>query len=230
MADEKKKGSAPAKKKRDPNQPVPKPKKKKSSLILKVLASGVIGILLVWMSLFSIEVGKVPTSWDGDDWSAFLSFSRKQLEEAKEKVEQVDWQELRDKVTAKTKELWEKAPDLEANLEKALAELRGEKPGARVDEKTGATPAAAIAPTDLELGLQDMQQAMRAYKKTMNNQGNDQAQLKKSKKLFMSAQDHLTKAHAQAEDKGESAQAAEIEGYIQQCNIYLEDCSKRQTL
>lgn len=228
MSDEKKKAP---KKKRDPNQPVPKPKKKKSSLILKVLVSGVLGILLVWMSLFSIEVGKAPTSWSGDDWSSFMSFSRKQLEDAKEKVEQVDWKELSEKVTAKTKELWEKAPDLEKSLERTLAKLRGdEQPAARVDEKTGATPAAAIQPTELELGCEDLRQAIGTYKKTMNSSGNDQAQLKKAKKQFQSAQDHLTKAHAEAEQKGDSAQAAEIEGYIQSCNVYLEDCSKRQTL
>lgn len=229
MADDKKKAP---KKKRDPNQPTPKPKKKKSGLILKVLLSGAIGLVSVWMALYSMQLGKPPTSWDGDEWDGFLSFSKQQIEEAKQKAENVDWDALKDKVTAKTKELWSKAPELEASLEKTLARIRGEKPAARVDSKTGPmeTPAAAIEPTDLELGCEAMRDATRAYKKSTTSEGNDQAQLKKAKKLFQKAQDHLTRAHAQSEQAGDETQTAEIEGYIQQCNIYLEDCSKRETL
>ena len=32
------------------------------------------------------------------------------------------------------------------------------------------------------------------------------------------------------EASGDAASQSEIEGYLQQCNVYLEDCSKRQTL
>jgi hypothetical protein len=230
MADDKKKAP---KKKRDPNQPTPKPKKKKGGLILKVLLSGAIGLVSVWMALYSMQLGKAPNSWDKNEWNGFLTFSKQQIEDAKAKVEKVDWEGLKDKVTAKTKELWSKTPELEASLEKTLARIRGDKPAEkRVDSKTGPvdTPAAAIEPSDLEIGCEAMRDATRAYKKSMTTEGNDQAQLKKAKKLFRKAQDHLTRAHAQSEQAGDETQTAEIEGYIQQCNVYLEDCSKRETL
>tara|TARA_R110002072_G_scaffold143944_1_gene290030 strand:- start:40 stop:735 length:696 start_codon:yes stop_codon:yes gene_type:complete len=231
MADDKKK----APKKRDPNQPTPKPKKKKSGLIMKALLSGTIGLVSVWMALYSMQIGKAPTSWSNDEWSGFLTFSKQQVEEAKSKVEKVDWEALKGKVTAKTKELWSKTPELEASLEKTLARLRGDTPaktGERVDSKTGAmkTPAAAIEPSDFVIGCEAMRDATRAYKKVMTAEGSDQAQLKKAKKLFRKAQDHLTRAHAQSQQGDDPGQTAEIEGYLQQCNVYLEDCSKLETL
>jgi len=231
MADSKKK----APKKRDPNQPTPKPKKKKSGLIMKVLLSGTIGLVSVWMALYSMQLGKAPTSWSNDEWSGFLTFSKQQIEDAKSKVEKVDWEALKGKVTAKTKELWSKTPELEASLEKTLARLRGDKPaktGERVDSKTGTmeTPAAAIEPSDFVIGCEAMRDASKAYGKIMTPDGSDQAQLKKAKKLFLKANEHLSRAHAQSERDGDAAQTAEIEGYIQQCNVYLEDCSKLQNL
>lgn len=229
MADDKKK----APKKRDPNQPTPKPKPKKGGLIAKALLSGAIGLCSVWMALYSMQLGKAPTSWDKAEWQGFLTFSKQQIQEAKAKVENVDWEALKDKVTAKTKELWSKTPELEASLDKTLARIRGGKSTSpdRVDSKTGPgqTPAAAIEPTDLELGCEAMRQATRTYKKSVTKNGNDQAQLKKAKKLFRKAQDHLMRAHTQAEQAGDP-DVAEIEGYIQECNVYLEDCSKRETL
>ena len=223
------------KKKRDPNQPTPKPKKKSGGLIMRVIVSGVIGLVGVWMALYSMQLSKAPTSWSKDEWSGFVTFSMDQVKEAKAKVEKVDWDALKDKVTAKTKELWAKSPELEKSLERTLARIRGEKEaktGERVDSKTGAgQPAAVIQPTDLELGCEALREATQLYtKKTVTAEGVNQAELKKAKKLFQKAQDHLSRAHAQAQTANDEGLAAEIEEYIQQCNQYLEDCSKLAVL
>ncbi|MGE0709505.1 MAG: hypothetical protein AB7T09_16125 [Planctomycetota bacterium] len=222
MADTKKKPAQ----KRDPNQPTPKPPKK-SKLIPKLLVSAVVVILLTWMGMYSVQVEKGPWDWEGSDWTGFLTFSRQQVEEARKKVEEVDWDAVKDKVTAKTKELWNRVPELEQKLEQKLAQLRGDKQDGETKKSGSAEPVAASAqPSHLQLGCEKLQLAIRSYKKSMNSQ----AELKKAKQLFQEAQDLLTKAHEEAEKAGDEQGATEIEGYLQQCNVYLEDCSKRETL
>ncbi|MBL4845418.1 MAG: hypothetical protein JKY65_07830 [Planctomycetes bacterium] len=219
--------------KKKSDQPTPKPKKKKGGLIMRVIVSGAIGLIGVWMALYSMQLGKSPHTWDKDEWKGFLSFSKQQVEEAKAKVEKVDWDALKDKITAKTRELWAKTPELEKSLDRTLARIRGEKKsGERVDSKTGSeTPAAVIEPSDLEVGCEALRDGTRAYRKSVKENGTvDQGELKRAKKLLQKAQDYLERAHEQAKDADDEGLAAEVEGYIQQCNVYLEDVSKRETL
>lgn len=222
MADKSKK----PKPKRDPNQPTPKPPKKRSP-IPKLILSAAVVILATWMTMYSAQVGRGPWDWSGDDWSGFLTFSKAQVEAAKKKVQEVDWEKVKDKVTAKTKELWHKVPELEQKLEAKLAQLRGDKQQqAEGKAPTQGTPPAVVEPTTLERGCETFRMGIRHYKQSMDDQG----ELKKAKALFHEARELLEKAHGEAEAKGDTAQATEIEGYIQQCQIYLEDCSKREVL
>ena len=226
MADKSKSKKSKPKPKRDPNQPTPKPPKKRSP-IPKLLLSATFVILATWMTMYSAQLGRGPWDWEGDDWSGFLTFSKGQVEAAKKKVAEVDWEKVKDKVTAKTKELWNKVPELEQKLEAKLDQLRGGKQK-KVEGKgpQDGLPAAVVEPTTLERGCETFRMGIRHYKQSMDSQ----AELKKAKKLFLEARELLEKAYGEAEAEGDTAQATEIEGYIQQCQIYLEDCSKRETL
>ena len=229
MSDDDKAKKATGKRKRDRNQPTPKPKKR--SKVPGLIVGAVLSVLLLWVGLYSAEVGKAPTSWTSEEWSGFLTFSEQQVAEARRNVEQIDWDSLGAKITAETKQLWEKVPDLEQKLEQKLAELRGtrqEAPAggapAKADDEQKAPAAVPAQPTSLELGCEALREAIGHYRKSMN----DQDKLRAAKKEFRAAQVHLEAAYAEAE--GDPAQQAEIEGYLMQCNTYLEDCSKRETL
>src|SRR5688500_16119952 len=107
--------------KRDPNQPVPKPR---GSLLKKALylsIGGCLSIVLLWGALYSTQIGKTPNDWSSEEWSGFLTFSKQQVDEARQNVESVDWNALKDKVTEKTKELWNDVPAWEQKLEAKLA-------------------------------------------------------------------------------------------------------------
>ena len=69
------------KQKRDPNQPVPKRPKKKT-LVLKVLLLGALLLVGVWGGLYSVQLGRGPWGWSGEDWSGFATFSQEQVSEA----------------------------------------------------------------------------------------------------------------------------------------------------
>lgn len=246
MAD--KKDTGPAKRpKRDPNQPTPKAGKRSvGALAIKLLLGGVVAVLILWTGMYSAEIGRGPWEWTPEDRSGFLTFSRAQVDEARANVESVDWDKLKDKLTAKSRELWNDAPAWEQKLEAKLAQLRGTgapqppkgaEPATATDGTTPATstdaatktPQAAVTarePTSLERGCEAMSEGMRHYKKSMGSQ----AELKKARAKFREAYTQLEAAHGQALARSDQAQASEIEGYLQQCNVYLEDCSKRETL
>src|SRR5690606_30169941 len=117
-----------------------------------------------------------------------------------------------------------------------LAQLRGggaPAPAATPADATDAStppPQPAVVepatPSSLELGCEAFREGIRHYKKSMNSQD----ELRRAKGKFREAYTHLEAAYAQAEEKGDQALMNEIEGYLQQCNVYLEDCSKRETL
>lgn len=124
---------------RDKNQPTPKPAKKGGvgALALKALLAGATAIVVLWMGLYSVEVGKGPWAWSGAEWSGFVTFSRKQVDDAREQVEQVDWAALGDKITEKTHQLFDDAPEWEKKLEAKLAQLRGGEGGSSTGPGTG---------------------------------------------------------------------------------------------
>lgn len=242
MADKNDTGAA-KRPKRDPNQPTPKAGKRSVvALALKLAIGAVVAILTVWTGMYSVEIERGPWAWTPEDRAGFLSFSRAQVDEARQNVESVDWDALKNKITAKSRELWNDAPAWEQKLEAKLAQLRGggaAKPtdGAATTDGTPdatsteatKTPQAAVPapePTSLERGCDAMRDGIRSYKKSMNSQ----AELKRAKAKLREAYTHLEAAHAEAQGRGDQAQASEIEGYLQQCNVYLEDCSKRETL
>lgn len=247
MADKKDTGSA-KRPKRDPNQPTPKAKRSVAALAIKLGLGALVAVLTLWTGMYSAEIGRGPWEWTPEDRSGFLTFSRQQVDEARANVESVDWEGLKDKITAKSRELWNDAPAWEQKLEAKLAQLRGTSapqppkgatetptttdgttPTTTATDSATKTPQAAVPaaePTSLERGCDAMRAGIGHYKKSMNSQ----AELKKAKAKLREAYTHLETAHNQALAKGDQAQASEIEGYLQQCNVYLEDCSKRETL
>lgn len=227
--------------KRDPNQPLPKPKKR-GRLVAKVLVGGVLLLVGVWGALFYMEKGRMP--WD--DPGEFANFSRDQVNEA---VASVDWEALKGKITAQTRKLYESVPDLERKLDATLARLRGGQageagqPGAEGAAATGGEggqPAAVVQnarPSTYEQGCQSLRDAMQTYKRSVPSGKGDrrsdaelQRELKSAKGQFEKARDQLEKAHGEAEAAGDQTLVNEIEEVLMQCNTYLEDCSKRQTL
>lgn len=225
--------------KRDPNQPLPKPKKR-GGLILKVAVGGGLLLVTVWGGLFYLEKGRMP--WE--DPSGFANFSQDQVNDA---VASVDWESLKGKITEQTRKLYESVPALEQKLDATLARLRGAngQPGegqtAAAPTEGGEQPAAAMVqnarPSTYELGCQTLRDAIQVYKRSVPNGKGDkrseaemQRELRSARGEFEKARDQLEKAHGEAEARGDEAQVTEIEEVLMQCNTYLEDCSKRQTL
>lgn len=218
--------------KRDPNQPLEKPKKRRF-LLVKLAVAGLMILNTTWMSLYSFDIGRGPWAWSREDWTGFVTFSKQQASDASEavraQVAEIDW-----------KELWDRATALEDQLEEKLAELRGKRQQPNATAPAGATatearpegeeaaPAAIPAPepSAYEQGLEAMREGIRHYKKSNDSQ----AELKKAKASFRAAYDHFEAAIAEAQDRNDEQRAVEVEGYLQQCNLYLEDCSKREIL
>lgn len=222
---------APQRKRRDPNQPLPKPHKRKG-VLLKLLVGGATAVLLLWVSLYSAQLGRAPWAWSGEDFAGFLTFSRAQVDEARKQVEAVDWEALASKITERTRELWDKVPDLEARLEAKLAELRGQGQGGGAAptpaEGEASPPPTAVAPGSarLEQGCLAFREGIRHYRKSMDSQ----VELKQAKARFQEAQDHFGAAYQEAEQAGDAEAQAEAEGYLMEVQTYLQDCSKRETL
>ncbi|MCO5167265.1 MAG: hypothetical protein M9894_13005 [Planctomycetes bacterium] len=218
--------------KRDPNQPFPRAQGGSLSRRLLVLVVGGAGVVaLALVGLYSVHLGRPPWDWSEVDRAGFVDYSKTQVDEARAQVESIDWAALKDTITEKTRALWDQVPAWEQKLDKKLSDLRGGEaaPAAQGAAAAGPATTAAVeppAPTRLELGCEAFREGIRHYKKSMNSQ----AELKRAKEKFRAAYDHLEAAHAQAEAKGDAAQADEIEGYLQQVNVYLEDCSKREVL
>jgi len=211
--------------KRDPNKPFPKPKARKT-VVLKFAVAATTVVLITWMGLYSAKVGKPPWAWDEQERTGFVDYSKDQIEEARANV--------RDQLKNVD---WDKLVQIEDKLQKKLAELRAKRgakagagdPGATTTPETAGAegqPAAVVEPTELELGCDALQMGIRHYKKS----GKSQSELRKAKGLFHEAREHLEKAYNKADADGDAAAASEIEGYMMQCNVYLEDCSKREIL
>jgi hypothetical protein len=69
-----------------------------------------------------------------------------------------------------------------------------------------------------------MKDAIAVYRKSVKSQ----VELKRAKGMFHTASKHFEAAHAEATASGDETAVREIEGYMQQCNMYLIDCSKRE--
>jgi hypothetical protein len=223
--------------KRDPNQPFPKAKGGLLKKVLLLAVSGVVVIVVTWAGIYSAQIGKLPHEWSEADQQGFADYSKSQLDEAKKNVESVDWNALKDKITETTKQLWDDVPKWEQKLDAKVAQLRGDRaPATTTAPKpattTGAAPSTEAAPpaaavpaeaSEFEKGCVAMKDAIAVYRKSVNSQ----AELKRAQAKFHVASKHFEKAHAEAEAKKDEPALLEIEGYMQQCNMYLIDCSKR---
>jgi hypothetical protein len=216
-----------ARPKRDPNRPVPKPKKRKGILV-KAIGSGVVAILGIWLAMYSVQVGKAPWDWGEEERAGFKDFAQAQVEEAKENIENIDWGKLGEK----TKKLWNDVPDLEAKLEAKLASLRAKKSKQQPavtspaeDGADGEATAGEASPAEsdaFEQGCEAMRLGAGHYRKGVR----DQAELRKARKRFEEAAEHFETAHGQARARGDQQAVQEIEGWMQENQTYLYDCVK----
>lgn len=217
-----------APRKRDPNKPLPKPKKK-ASVVWKFLASGLTVVLVSWMGLYSVDVGRAPWSWSGDDWSGFLTFSQGQVEKAVEQAGNVDWEGLADYVTAETKKLYNKIPAWENKLDDRIAKLeQAEQEPAAADE-----PAEEAEPSAYMLGCTEFREGIREYKAAFAQGASRSTQkqgLAKAKAKFERAQEHFEVAEQEAQAAGDQPRLAEIEETREECGRYLYDCVKLDKL
>lgn len=217
---------------RDPNQPTPKPARRGGlASAIKLAIGGAVVLAVGFAALYSVQIGRPPWQWSSEDQQGFVDYSKAQVDEARAQVENVDWAALKDKITAKTRQLWDQAGSVERTMETKLAQLRGGDPhpaGAAASSTEAAQPAVVepAPPSSLELGCDAFRLGIRHYKRSMNSQD----ELRTAKGKFREAYTHLEAAHTRAQQAGDQAQADEIEGYLQQCNVYLEDCNKRETL
>ncbi|MEZ6184261.1 MAG: hypothetical protein R3F62_04520 [Planctomycetota bacterium] len=247
MAAPKKKGET-QKKKRDPNKPLPK--KPKKSVVPKLLGLAIFAVLGLWLGLYSLQLGRGPWGWSGEDWGGFVTFSQEQVSEAassaSDTLGKVDWEAIKDSITENSKKLYGQITGWDEKLDERLAKLRrvegqegaeGEGQEGQEGEPAAATEGAAPPPQyelDYGDGGDKLREAMQVYKKSFPREGNSsnqnalQRELKKSKGLFREAHELLSRAQEGAEAAGDERLAAEIEEAVVVCGQYLQDCSKRE--
>lgn len=186
--------------------------------LLEVLIAFVFIVVAGSVVSYSVRVGRPPWSWSGDDWQGYLSFSQEKVEKARARVEQVDWANVKTRITENTKSLWDGAPDVLQKLEERLGIAK--KPAGSPDPSA---PAAATAgdPPELQLGLAALKAGIQHYRASPT----DQAELLAAKKCFEEAQGHLEKAVTQVQGE---RQRAEVQDDLRTCNKYLEDCRSRE--
>src|SRR5579872_2209086 len=126
-------------KKRDPNQPLPKDGPKKSSFgvrLLKMLILGVVLLAVGTMTAYSREISTWPWNWNQADWQGYLFFMKLKAQDVQDRVEAIDWDHVKTKVTDTTKKLWGEAPGALDKIERKLG----------IKKETPAAPGAPGAP------------------------------------------------------------------------------------
>lgn len=219
------------------NKPVPKEPPKKGGLggkIVTLLSMAVLIFALVTMQMFSSSIGRMPWDWNKQDWQDYATFSRQTAKDTANKIEQrareVDWDKLKNQITDKTKELWNKITEVENKIEERLTKERerreakaGGDSGGKADAgKTESATAATPPKSSYEKALEAMRVAVQHYR---NSPGSKSA-LIKSRRNFEKARDLFEKALGEVEDH----RKPEIESMIQECNQYIYDCIKREKL
>jgi hypothetical protein len=224
-----------SKPKRDPNKPLPKPKKK-SSFLIKLAVSGFSSVLVLWIGLYSFDLGRGPWDWKGDDWKGFLTFSQAQVEQAVEQAQKVDWEAIADTITAETKKLYDKIPAWENKLDDTIAKLEKEEGQQQATEggqgEASAEPLQA-EPSAYMKGCTKFRAGIRAYKKAFAKGASRSQQktgLAEAKGLFEQAQEHFEVAEREAQEAGDQNLLAEIGETREECGRYLYDCVKLDKL
>jgi membrane-associated HD superfamily phosphohydrolase len=206
-------------------KPVPKDPPK-GSFMKKVVVLISVGVFIfggVTMKRYSDSIDRGPTNWDSTDWMNYLTFSRETAKDAtdkmKAKIQSVDWDKVKTKITEKTKALWNKLAEMENEIEAKLKkeeEKRTEVAAKKKDNAKGPPP----PKTNYEKSLEAMRDALRHYR----NSPNSQKAIKDAKFKFTEAQKLLEKALNEVPPE----QKPEVESMLQECNQYVYDCIKRE--
>lgn len=231
------------KKKKISNQPTPKAPKKASFLnkVIMLGAGGVVAFALITMGLYSKSAGVPPWQWSGADWANWVTFSRQTAKDASDKMrekakqaheefQKIDWDNLKTKITEKTKELWGKLTKMEQDIEERLQreQEKREKSIAKADTPEGKTDkppsetsnAKPREKSNYEKSLEAMRTAIRAYR----NSPNSNKELKRARENFEKARELMMKAM----DEVPEEQKPEVESMLQECQAYIYDCIKRE--
>lgn len=224
------------------NKPTPKePKKAKGGFVSKLvtlISIGVIGFALFTMKQHADATQRAPWNWDNQDWVNYLTLSRQTAETAakdiQDRVNKIDWEKIRAKITEKTQRLWNSAQDLEKRIEKRLDQEKNKKVEIDDSASTNSDTNTAVAPKPTkkatkghyQKGLEAMKKAILMYRKSPPGGKDSKAHLTQSEADFRKAQDHLQRAI----DEVPSHQKPDVEDLLQECQQYLYDCQKRKTL
>ncbi len=208
---------------RDKNQPFPKdePKGTFKGLLAKLLLFVVLFLVTASMVAYSLKIESWPWNWTSENWQGYLTFSQEKAKAAGDEIAAYDWNNLKTKITDKTKGLWNDAPEVGKRIEEKLGGAKsttGAKPG---EPATAVTPAAGDVSASHRLALETMREGITHYRKSPD----DQKELLAAKKCFEDASGHFEKALKETND---DKAKADIEKELKDCNRYLEDCRARE--
>lgn len=218
---------------RDPNQPTPKDGPKKAPFgvrVLKFLFFVVFLLVLATMITYSLKIQTWPWAWTNEQWKGYFTFSQEKAEQAKDEVASYDWGNLKTKITGKTQELWNDAPEVKKRIQDKLSgkpttpqpgqPAPPAKPGDATQRAANVQSPTAVTP-ERQLALTAMRDAITHYRKSPDDPG----ELALAKKGFEEASAHFEKALKETND---DQAKSEIQQELTDCNRYLEDCRARE--
>jgi hypothetical protein len=203
-----------AEKKRDPNQPTPKPKSSLKAKLAKLLLVVALFAVTATMVAYSLRIQVWPWAWNQDQWKGYLTFSQEKAKAAGDEIAAIDWS----KFTDKTKQLWNKAPDVAKDIEEKLS---GSKKTEAATKPADGTPAPGEIGPEHKLALETMREGITLYRKAPS----DPVQFAPAKKKFEEAASHFEKALKETND---DRQKTDVKKELEDCNKYLEDCRARE--
>jgi hypothetical protein len=189
--------------------------------VVRFFVGLVLLVIVAMVIVYSIQIGRTPWDWTIADLDGFLAFSRQRVESATDKVKEIDWANLKTRVTEKTKSLWESAPGVEKKLDDRLSDVKGANTRKRGVEPSVQPAQVSEKATPYENGLAKMREGIGHYRKSPD----DPAELKAAKTCFEEARAFLETALKEEQDSARRQEAAHT---LDDCNKYLEDCRQRE--
>lgn len=214
---------------RDKNQPTAKdaPKGTFKGLLGKLLVFVVLFLITASMVAYSLRLGTGPWAWTGENWQGYLTFSQEKAKAAGDEIAAYDWANLKTKITDKTKQLWNDAPEVSKRIEEKLGGQKSSTGAPATGGKPGDPASTAVPPqggdvsASHKLALETMREGIGHYRKSPD----DPKELQAAKKCFEEASGHFEKALKETND---DQAKGEMKKDLENCNKYLEDCRARE--
>jgi hypothetical protein len=190
---------------------------------LKLVFLFVLLVAIGLVAAYSAKIGRPPWEWSDKDREGFVEDTKARADAAKTKLESFDWDNLKTRVTDKTRELWNGAPAQDKKLEERQARLKTRAPvKAPLDGAKGSPSGAGErAAQNYADGLDVMREGIAHYRRSPDNP----QELTQAKKCFEQARPLLEGAVKEEPDAERRAEEAQT---LDECNKYLEDCRARE--